>query len=268
MHNWSEGQVLSQELKIHYHRTGSGDKPVIILAHGFTDNGLCWVRTARTLEDRYDLVMVDARNHGQSDQGSASQAELAGDLANVITELQLAPVIAMGHSVGASVVTTLAVDYPELVTALILEDPPWKAPYKAASNSPKRLASFHDYVSANREQTIEQITQAGMTQHPSWHADEFPPWALSNQQVNEGAMERLVLGDWNPLVPKLQCPTLLIYGDEDRDGIVSQDTAVAIGGLNSLVQTRQVNGAGHNLRRESFAGFLEAVTDFLMRVGV
>ena len=69
MHDWYEGDVLSSGINVHYYRTGIGTKPALLLAHGFTDNGLCWSRTADALSADFDVVMVDARNHGSPGQG-------------------------------------------------------------------------------------------------------------------------------------------------------------------------------------------------------
>lgn len=263
MSSWLEGDVDSDGINIHYYRTGQGDKPPLILAHGFTDNGLCWYRTAKALEGDYDLVMVDARNHGQSDSGSAHQLELAADFAAVITKLELGSVAALGHSVGGNVVTALAAEYPKLVSTLMVEDPPWTIPHKTPSKNSARFKAFRDHVESLAQQTQEQIELAGRQQHPRWHAQEFPPWAASNLQVQAQAMEQLVLQDWAELVPKICCPSLLIYGDTEKGGIVGEHTAAAVQALNPLVQTRHVPGAGHNLRREAFEAYVALVAAHL-----
>lgn len=263
MHSWLEGDVDSDGVNIHYYRTGQGDKPPLILSHGFTDNGLCWYRTAKALEANYDLVMVDARNHGQSGPGSAHQFELAADLAAVINALELPPVAALGHSVGGHVVTALAAEYPTLVSTIVIEDPPWSIPHKTPSKNSARFKAFRDYIESLTKQTQEQIEQAGRQQHPSWHAQEFGPWAGSNKQVLGQAMEQLVLEDWAELVPKICCPWLLIYGDTDKGGIVGKQTAAAVQALNPRVQAQHVPGAGHNLRREAFEPFVALVAAHL-----
>ena len=38
--NWIEGDVLVNGRSFHYTRAG-GNKPPLVLAHGFTDDGLC-----------------------------------------------------------------------------------------------------------------------------------------------------------------------------------------------------------------------------------
>ena len=66
MTEWSPDDVIANGIRNHYYRTG-GDKPPLLLVHGFTDNGLCWTRLARVLQRDYDIIMPDARGHGLSE---------------------------------------------------------------------------------------------------------------------------------------------------------------------------------------------------------
>ena len=59
--HWTEDSLAIHDANLHYVRTGTGDKPPLVLVHGFSDNGLCWLQTALDLEDEYDIVMPDAR---------------------------------------------------------------------------------------------------------------------------------------------------------------------------------------------------------------
>ena len=89
MNQWNEGNVVVGGLPLHFYRTGGTDKPTLLLDHGFSDNGLCWTRVAQKMEAEFDLIMVDARNHGKSGQGICSSDDLADDLAAVISGLSL-----------------------------------------------------------------------------------------------------------------------------------------------------------------------------------
>ena len=66
MTGWQSGFIPTNGIHVHYTRTG-GDKPLVVLAHGFSDDGLCWTPVAQLLEADYDVTMVDARYHGRSD---------------------------------------------------------------------------------------------------------------------------------------------------------------------------------------------------------
>ena len=63
---WKAGDVEVDELRLHYTRTGGANLP-IVLAHGFSDDGLCWTPVAELLAAEFDVIMVDARCHRQSD---------------------------------------------------------------------------------------------------------------------------------------------------------------------------------------------------------
>jgi pimeloyl-ACP methyl ester carboxylesterase len=41
MESWQQGNIGTGGLRLHYTRTG-GAKPPVVLAHGFSDDGLCW----------------------------------------------------------------------------------------------------------------------------------------------------------------------------------------------------------------------------------
>ena len=86
---WTDGYVSANGIRLHYWRTG-GAKPALVLAHGSSDDALCWTNLARELTDRYDVIMFDARGHGLSDPPTAAdpvdvQVE---DLAGLIKALQ------------------------------------------------------------------------------------------------------------------------------------------------------------------------------------
>ena len=86
MAEWQSGSVDANGVTIHYTRTGGGG-PVVVLAHGVTDNGLCWSPLARELEPDYDLIMVDARGHGHVVVASDQAAEEPGLIASQACEV-------------------------------------------------------------------------------------------------------------------------------------------------------------------------------------
>src|SRR6185436_11020328 len=65
MRSWMTGVCETNGVKIHYLRTG-GSRPPVALLHGLTGSGACWSPFARALEGEFDVVMPDARGHGNS----------------------------------------------------------------------------------------------------------------------------------------------------------------------------------------------------------
>ena len=116
-------------IKIHYERTGGG-RPPLLLLHGVTDSGQCFPRVAAVLKPEYDLIMLDARGHGQSERPASGYTwqALANDVVGVIAALGLSKPGLMGHSMGALTAAIVAAQHPDLPGYLVLEDPPIAIP--------------------------------------------------------------------------------------------------------------------------------------------
>ena len=123
MERWQDGTIEVDGIRLHYTRTG-GNKPPVVLAHGFSDSGLCWTRVAEALEIDYDMIMVDARGHGRSDapESGYGPVEHAADLHGVISALALQRPAVMGHSMGGATTYALAGLYPDVPGTIIIED--------------------------------------------------------------------------------------------------------------------------------------------------
>jgi len=110
---WISADLSLHGVRLHYYRTG-GSKPAVVLAHGFSDNGLCWTPVAQALEAQYDVVMYDARGHGLSDlpEAGADGDVAPADLAGLVQSLGLDKPALMGHSMGAGTVAGAAAATP------------------------------------------------------------------------------------------------------------------------------------------------------------
>jgi pimeloyl-ACP methyl ester carboxylesterase len=281
MAHWSSGDVITNGIRIHYHRTG-GDKPPLVVSHGFSDNGLCWTRVAQVLEKDYDVIMPDARGHGQSEapEGAYTARVHAADLAGLIRALELGKPALMGHSMGAATTATTAALYPDLVACAILEDPPWfAADSPRATATPKERRAFNETRLARilsfKEMPLQKVMEAGQEphEHPTWDEIEFSPWAEAKQQMSlnvfrgsQGRGIEQLRGRWQDVAPQIQCPTLLVTADSEMGAIVTPQIAQQVSQANDNIQVVHLVGAGHNIRREQFAPFVQAVTEFLAQV--
>lgn len=266
MAHWQSGDIVVNKLKLHYTRTG-GDKPPVVLAHGFSDDGLCWTPVARQLEADYDVVMVDARGHGRSDAPKRGYGSLehAGDLAGVIAGLGLQRPAVLGHSMGAATALALAGTYPDLVRAILLEDPPpwWMTP--ADDRPGARRARFGDWIIDLKRKTREELIAHARNQSPTWSEEELGPWADSKLRLSFNVLSRgkAAAIDWPATVRRIACPTLLITADPDKGAIVPPEAAATFKELVPQAQVVHIAGAGHNIRREQFARYMEVVKAFL-----
>jgi N-formylmaleamate deformylase len=269
---WSSSDITANGITIHYYRTG-GDKPPVVLNHGATDDGLCWTRLARALEGEYDVIMPDARGHGRSEapDGGYDSATRAADLAAFIQALGLVRPAVGGHSMGAMTAFFLAATYPDRLRCAILEDPgfrletgtPPEAEQRARAERTRR--EREERRSLGREGLIAWVRAA----RPDWAEEEYGPWADAQLRVRTppgGAPRPAEQGAWRDLVPKLACPTLLVTADPDQGSIVTPEAAAEAARLNPLVRVVRLRGAGHNIRREQFDGYVAAVRAFLASI--
>ncbi len=264
--HWSEGFTAVDDLKFHYIRTGEGNKPPLVLLHGFSDNGLCWLPVARDLEAQFDVIMPDARGHGLSARiHSGKQIDNAADAAGLIAALGLHKPIVAGHSMGGLTATELGARCPDLVGGLILEDPAWID--SAPDDGPELENSFHAWLLDIEGMPLSEIVAFGQENNPTWAENEFPAWAESKQQLDKSIFGVLNMDKpWRDFVTALTVPTLLITAEVERGAIVTPAQVQEIASPSSNLQVAHVPDAGHNIRRENYQAFMQAVQAFLSHI--
>ena len=266
---WTEQDITANGAQFHYYRTGNGDKPALVLAHGFSDNGMCWLPVARDLEAEYDVILPDARGHGKSQRVQPGESvDHAADLAGIIQALGLESPIVGGHSMGASTASTLAAEHPGLVRALILEDPGWRDPApEPAAKEPEpepRPNPWYEWLQSLPGLSIEQVMAKGRADSPTWAEIEMGPWAESKKQLDLNILQtESVRRAWRDVVKAITCPTLLITADANQGAIVTPQMARTAIILNRRVQVVNIAGVGHSIRREDYNGYMRAVREFL-----
>lgn len=240
--HWTEGDAFANGIHQHYYRTGKNKLPLLLL-HGFTENGLCWSRVAKGLEGDYDVIMIDARGHGRSSgpETGYSQEILNQDVAELIRELDLQNPYVFGFSNGALTAAQVAAAFPELVRAVILEDPPWSEspsrPLPAATgNEPWPgytvwLNSWIDWHKALRTQTPEERVASSQRFLPpgtlDWPEEELLSHLEAQAQFNLNVLNFVppvpAPTPWRATVERIACPILLLTGDPERSSISPQE---------------------------------------------
>ncbi len=263
--SWTQLDVEAGGVRLHVHRAGRADRPPLVLAHGLGDSGRCWWRVAAALADDADLVMIDARHHGRSSSPDTSETSLSDDVGAVVAALELERPAMMGHSIGARTVAEFAAARPGIVERLVLIDPPWTAVRESdgAVRDAER-AAIHGWLESFAGMSDAELAALGRQQHPDWPEAEYPTWIESKRQVSPDAADDVASIGWGSIVAALDCPTLLIYGAPERGGIVTDEVAQRATRLNALITGRRLGGAGHNIHRENFDGFIDVVRRFLL----
>jgi len=262
---WTDGYVFANGIRIHYWRTSTNaSKPPLVLAHGSSDDGLCWTNLAKEIQDGYDIIMFDARGHGLSDPPTPSDPPdvQVEDLAGLIKALKLERPILMGHSMGSASVAHFAAKYPDVPRAVILEDPALVRPAAPAATPQPSVDERRATILA-RNNTPEATLVAGcMKSSPKWGQSECEFWAPSKRRHHPATVlsNPAARPPMSELFPKIAAPTLILKADAQGD-LRKQNEEVA-----SRLQRGKIvhiTGAGHNVRRENKAMTLEVLRAFL-----
>ena len=84
----------------------SGDGPPLVLVHGITENRHAWDPILPALAERWRVIAVDLRGHGESERRAPyDPVTLATDVQTVVKHLALDPPLMVGHSLGGVVVS-------------------------------------------------------------------------------------------------------------------------------------------------------------------
>ncbi|MBL0914717.1 MAG: alpha/beta hydrolase [Sphingopyxis sp.] len=278
---------ISQRLKLHYADWGNEGAPPLLLVHGGRDHCRSWDWVAEKLADRYHVIAPDLRGHGDSawaPDGNYEMGAFVYDLAQLIHQLDLAPVTIVAHSMGGNISLRYTGLYPENVKKLVAieglgpspkvltkrAETPFAERFRkwiddkrqAAGRQPKRYATLDDALARmaaeNSYLTPEQarhLTIHGINRNEdgSWS------WKFDNY-LNVWPTVDLPQEDIEALWRAISCPTLLLYGADswasnpETDGrAVHFNTAKVI----------EFENAGHWLHHDQFDRFMSTLEEFL-----
>ena len=122
----SAKQMSVNGTSVTYLEQGKGTP--VVFVHGAISDHRAWEPQRETIAKRYRLIALDQRYFGVAtwhDNGTQySRATHVADLAAFVRQLNLAPVHLVGHSYGSDIALRVAVEHPELVRSLFLNEPP------------------------------------------------------------------------------------------------------------------------------------------------
>ena len=275
MSRWTDEYIQANNIKQHYWRTG-GEKPPVVLLHGITDNGLCWERVGQRLEPDYDVIMLDARGHGLSDSPvtDLSTSQLAEDVAALIEALNLQRPHLMGHSMGARTASEVAALYPDRVRSLVLEDPAWfSIPSSEEEQEIYKLGfrQWHQNAAQQKGRSREEVVAQARESNPAWDSQDIEPWADAQIQFHLEILDPDLCDfllpwrqrPWQSILQQLTCPALLVTADPRRGSLITAEQAEEAAQLAHDLRVVYIADAGHNIRRDQYEPFVQAVTTFL-----
>jgi len=253
------GKENSTPINLYYEDLGSG-KPVVLI-HGYPLNGHSWERQTMALLDAgYRVVAYDRRGWGQSSQPTTGHDydTYAADLKELLEQLELTEIVLCGFSMGTGEVTRYLGAYGS--------DRVEKAVLFGAI--PPFLLKTDDNPEGVDGAVFEGIKETVLKDRYAWFKQFFDDFynvdKLAPERIGEQAWQASFnvacmgsayssyacvdtwLTDFRDDLPKIDVPTLVLHGTEDRI-LPYEATAARLTDLIDEVKVIPVAEGPHNI---------------------
>jgi len=275
----SQDKYLSVNgLRLHYLDWGQEGKQTMLLLHGFTTLSHAWDMFAPAFRDRYHVLAMDQRGHGDSqwsyDATYTAEDHLV-DIAGFVDALKLDKFVLVGHSMGGRNAIMYTACFPEKVTRLILIDSRPDNNPKGSEALRQLLTAIPDEISSVDELAPElkrlyPYLSPEMCLHLAHHGlrevenGKFRP-KYDLRMRSQSARAGYGVSELWLFFELITCPILIIRGTESP--ILSLEAAQRMCWANPRARLAQIEGASHMVPQENPAAFEEAVRGFLESEG-
>jgi pimeloyl-ACP methyl ester carboxylesterase len=217
---------------------GEGD-PQMLFLHGWCGDRSFFAPQFDHFSRSHRVVSVDLPGHGESGAPTAYAIEaLATEVAALARHLGLRRDVAIGHSLGAMVALAMTRHAPELVSAVIMVDPPPLSQEVWKGFAGELLPTFRGPdAAAGRRQFVEQMFLP--TDDADRRARIVKSMCAVPNDVAIGMVEAMAAFDAVPILRSCEVPVLTIASAVPTNGsafLLEANTAITIG---------QTVGAGH-----------------------
>jgi pimeloyl-ACP methyl ester carboxylesterase len=149
-------QVAVGGIHLAYEVSGSPHAPPVILLHALGERAASWAPVTARFAECFRVFALNLRGHGGSDwPGAYSFQLMCDDVVGVLGQLGLGTVTLVGHSMGGAVAYLVAMQRPDRVGRLIVEDAP--PPFPRDRAIPDRPAGSLDFDWAAVSAIIAQV---------------------------------------------------------------------------------------------------------------
>lgn len=252
---------------LHTDITGQGQP--LILIHGLFGSYENLGVIARALQNDFQLVNIDLRNHGRSPRSDyMDYPQLALDVFETLDQLNIHQSAVLGHSMGGKVAMQMAFIEPLRVTKLILAD------ISPVANEPRHQRILQGLAAIDLNQ-LQDRKQADLLLQP--YVDELGVRQFLLKNLYKDAMDQFqwrinvaaLLENYPRLLaaPVATVPyvgdTLFIKGG--NSDYIQAEHQPLIRSLFPNATAKIIQGAGHWLHAEKPVAFSKIVSDFLLR---
>lgn len=251
------------DVSLFYTDDGEGEIPLLFV-HGYTADSHDWSWQLPHFRSFHRVIAVDLRGHGASSVPADGYTTLglAQDLVGLLDHLGIDRVVAVGHSLGGSVVSALAVEYPGRVVAIVAADPAYLVPEAGVAALSDLLDALPD---AELVGFVQSIVGSGMDspgRDPGlreWQVRRVATRAphVLRQALKEQVAGLALLSQSEPYLRRRQCPVLSFHS---RSEPAEAERALLPEGPSRVISWE---GTGHWLQQEHWVEFNALVSEWL-----
>lgn len=249
---------------IAYRRAGAG--PALVLLHGFASDSRAWQPQLDQLSSAFSVIAWDAPGAGVSPDppGAFGFADWADALAGLLDALDVETAHVLGLSWGGVLAQEFYRRHPGRTTSLILADTyaGW-AGSLGEDAAARRLQSSLDDLALPPVEFAERFLPSMFGPTPPAEAVATLGALIADRHPAgfERMATELARANTLDLLPRIQVPTLLLWGDRDVRSPIAIGRAIeaAIPGARLVV----LEGAGHASNLDRPTEFNAAVAEFL-----
>jgi len=257
-------------LRLHVRDSGPRDAPAIVMVHGFGSSLHTWQDWARALEGNHRVVRYDMPGAGLSGPDPAANytdARSIEVLTALMDQLGIGRASLIGNSIGGRLAWKFAALKPERVTKLVLISPDGFASpgfeYGRAPDVPS-FAAILTYVLPKPLVRMNLTAAYGDPSRLTGAVVERYYDLMLAPGVRGAMLDRMrqtILEDPAPLLSRIECPVLLLWGE--KDGMIPASNAADY--QKSLANSTLVllPGLGHVPMEEAPSASLGPVKAFL-----
>lgn len=257
------GFVKARGVSLFYEEFGDGVP--ILLIHPAGATASTWGSVACELDRIGRVVVYDRRGYAQSKaEPVRSIAEHTLDAASLLDTLRAAGAVVVGTSVGATIAIDLALRRPDLVSAVIAYESPWRATWHPSASGVGALARMHWLRLRGRPvQAAEAFLRWAYTYRDGGSAwDAFPDEWRDTATRNATAVladVRIAVGGYPPPkeLAKITLPVVCAHGT--RSGRYMSSITRSLAGAIPTARLQTVEGAGHAVAFDAPGNFVHLI---------
>lgn len=211
------------DLSIHYYQGGPPDAPTILMLHGFGADKDNWLRFARHFTERYRVIAIDLPGFGDSSKPNASYdvGTQVERIAAFTQALNIDRLHLVGNSMGGHISALYAARYPEQVLSVgLLANAGITTPQKSQLLEILERGEANPLV-VKAPQDFDRLLDFVFVEVPYLPTkvkQHMASKGVASSALNEQIFDHLI-NRYIPLEPKLakiQAPTLILWGEQDR----------------------------------------------------